>query len=192
MSTRNPSRAVAFFLTLALLLPSPALALRQTGLEESSDAGKKELVTALTAPAPGSSASGLEEGPTRREFLETVAGSAAALAGVLSGLLSWDEVLAQAPAGPIGIPIILGLKMTGFGLDTVAGRGGEIVRVTSLGDSGPGTLREALEKKGPRTIVFDIAGAITLTKPLDIRNGNVRISGQTAPGPVVLRGAGDS
>ncbi|NQD72089.1 polysaccharide lyase [Sphingobacterium shayense] len=70
----------------------------------------------------------------------------------------------------------------GGGKYSFGGRGGKVIVVTSLQDSGPGTLREACEQGGPRIIVFNVAGIIRLKTPLIIRAPYITIAGQSAPG----------
>ena len=64
------------------------------------------------------------------------------------------------------------------------GRGGRIVRVTTLDAEGPGSLRTALSEFGKRVVVFEVGGIVDLRgRDLIIRHSNVTIAGQTAPSP---------
>ncbi|PRD49441.1 polysaccharide lyase [Sphingobacterium haloxyli] len=70
----------------------------------------------------------------------------------------------------------------GGGAYTAGGRGGKVYVVTSLADSGPGTLREACEAGGARIVVFNVAGIIELKTPITVQAPYITIAGQTAPG----------
>jgi len=78
----------------------------------------------------------------------------------------------------------------GFGAFAQGGRGGRVIRVTTLADGGPGSLREAVDAPGPRIVVFDVSGTIRLTRSLYVEEPFITIAGQTAPGDgICLRDA---
>jgi len=76
----------------------------------------------------------------------------------------------------------------GYGKYAVGGRGGAVYEVTTLKPSGPGSLGQALDASGPRTVVFRVSG--TIDGKFSIRNDNITIAGQTAPGDgICIRGS---
>ncbi len=78
----------------------------------------------------------------------------------------------------------------GFGAEARGGRGGRVVQVTNLNDSGPGSLRAALEASGPRIAVSRVSGTITLKRPIRLSTPYLTVAGQTSPGGIQIRGHG--
>lgn len=77
----------------------------------------------------------------------------------------------------------------GFGAIARGGEGGRVIEVTTLADSGPGSLREALEAAGPRIIRFAVGGTIELQSKIRVTHGQVTVDGSTAPGDgITIRG----
>ncbi|MEZ4708516.1 MAG: hypothetical protein R3A44_15010 [Caldilineaceae bacterium] len=70
----------------------------------------------------------------------------------------------------------------GYGAQSIGGRGGRAIEVTNLNDSGPGSLRAAIDAVGLRIVIFRVGGTIELVTPLVISNPYITIAGQTAPG----------
>ncbi len=107
-----------------------------------------------------------------------------------SGLLAASALsiaLFSTPAAH-ALPVIPGAA--GFGMETPAGRGGTVYRVTNLNASGSGSLKACIDGTTPRTCVFEVSGVIRITSDLMIRNSKIHIAGQTAPSPgIMIRGA---
>jgi hypothetical protein len=88
--------------------------------------------------------------------------------------------------------------LRGFGTTTVAGSGrhqspprSAILTISTLADSGPGSLRACIEHPAPRTCIFQVAGVITIRKALRIKSPYITIAGQTAPAQgITITGGG--
>ena len=78
----------------------------------------------------------------------------------------------------------------GFGAHARGGRGGRVIEVTNLNDSGEGSLRSAMEAAGPRIVVFRVSGTITLQSAIRVTEPYLTVAGQTSPGGVQIRGNG--
>jgi pectate lyase len=79
-------------------------------------------------------------------------------------------------------------EVQGGGAESVGGRGGIVMEVTNLNDTGSGSLRACLEASGPRTCVFRVSGLITGKSRMQISNPYITIAGQTAPGGGIVVG----
>lgn len=105
--------------------------------------------------------------------------------------------MSTTPTPAQSIPAFPGAE--GFGAEATGGRGGKILFVTNLSAKNiPGSLRNAIEQTGPRIVVFKVGGTIDLNdpeipgnqQPLVIRNPDITIAGQTAPGDgILIKGA---
>ena len=106
----------------------------------------------------------------------------------MRSILSGAVALALAATAAQAVPVIPGAA--GYGINTPAGRGGTVYRVTNLNASGAGSLKACIDGTTARVCVFEVGGYIRLTSDLLIRNNKITIAGQTAPSPgITIRGA---
>lgn len=62
----------------------------------------------------------------------------------------------------------------------------KVLKVTSLADSGAGTLRDCVVQTFPRVCVFEVSGRISLASDLLVTQPNLVVAGQTAPSPGIM------
>lgn len=100
-----------------------------------------------------------------------------ALSSAYFVLFTWGSVVSAKKTDTPAFP-----EAEGFGAGAQGGRGGQVIFVTNLEDSGPGSLRAAVMAKGPRYVLFQISGLIELKESLVITEPYLTIAGLSAPG----------
>ncbi len=133
----------------------------------------------------------MQEEKTLRKFIRflTVTLSAALLA-VPAGAAATKHAKA-APAAAATQPLLAFPGAMGWAATTPGGRGGQIIKVTTLAADGPGSLLVALRTKGPRIVVFEVGGVIDLgQREIHVTEPFLTVAGQTAPSPgiTLIRG----
>ncbi len=126
-------------------------------------------------------------------FLSLVLGAAliAASANAAPSKHATKDETVPTPPAATSHPLLAFPGAMGWAATTPGGRGGQIIKVTTLNADGPGSLLEALNAKGPRIIVFEVGGYIDLDKRnVRITEPYLTIAGQTAPSPgiTLIRG----
>ena len=114
----------------------------------------------------------------------TIGATAAGQSGKATVTVVPDPPVTSSPSGALAaFPGAEGWGATA--LSQCSRTGMQVLHVTNLGDSGPGTLRDALGQARDdvlTVIVFDVAGYIMLGSRIELNHSCLYIAGQTAPG----------
>ena len=189
--SRFSFRTTAFQAGVAVTATAAALVFLTQPDGSSSQPSSSELSSSeLSSPEPSSpEPSSPEPSSPEPSSPESEASRGSGTAGVPSPA----RVAGRQARRPKTRPAFPGAQ--GFGTRTPGGRGGRVIFVTTLADSGRGSLRAALNARGKRIVVFRVSGTITLQRGLELTRPFVTIAGQSAPGGgITLRvapGSGD-
>jgi len=161
ISTQPASRTVTAGQTASFAVTASGTATLSFQWKKNGSSISGATSSSYTTPATATTDSGAKYSVTVTNSVGSVSSS--------SATLTVSQALGQ-------------IAKAGFGASTTGGAGMPIVHVTNTGNSGAGSLREALAA-GNRTIVFDIAGTIHLTDYIYIKGSNITVDGSTAPAP---------
>ncbi len=123
---------------------------------------------------------------SRRSLLATLGSRLSVMVAIATTLAGSHALAATSQSSTPQEPPLAFPDAVGWAAHTPGGRGGQLIRVTTLAGDGPGSFAEAVMAKGPRIVVFEVGGVIDLgARSLTITEPFLTIAGQTAPSPGV-------
>src|ERR1044071_8283660 len=96
----------------------------------------------------------MNQAETKEQGVASVRRSFTTRAAVCAAL----AIAGLSPLAASALPVIPGA--TGYGTSTPAGRGGKVFRVTTLAESGEGSLKACVDANVPRVCIFEVSGTI--------------------------------